>query len=346
MIGKEVFMGAKINRQWRLVARPTGLIKESDFEWREEPVPTPSQGEILVRNIYLSLDPTNRLWTSDRESYMPPVEIGEVMRGMTIGVVEESRNPSFAQGAIVQGILNWEDYSITDGEGLVTLPNNPSIPLTAHCGLFGHIGLTAYFGLLDVGRPREGDTLVVSAAAGAVGSLVGQIGKIKGCRVVGIAGSDEKCSWIKDELGFDAAINYKKEPVLESLKEHCPGGIDVFFDNVGGEILEAALSLINIGARIALCGMISQYNATKPVPGPNNLRNLIIKRARIEGFLVLDYLDRAMEAVAELGKWYSEGKLKYRLDVVDGLEKAPAAVNKLFDGSNKGKLIVKISEEP
>lgn len=339
-------MGARINRQWRLVARPTGLIKEADFEWREEPVPTPSQGEILVRNIYLSLDPTNRLWTSDRESYMPPVEIGEVMRGGTIGVVEQSRNPSFAEGTIVQGFLNWEDYSLTDGEGLVTLPNNPLIPLRAHYGLFGHIGLTAYFGLLDIGKPTEGDTLVVSAAAGAVGSLVGQIGKIKGCRVVGIAGSDEKCSWIKDELGFDAAINYKKEPVLERLREHCPDGIDVYFDNVGGEILEAALSLINIGARIALCGMISQYNATEPVPGPTNLGNLIIKRACIEGFLVLDYIDRAMEAVAELSKWYAEGKLSYRLDVVDGLENAPAALNKLFDGTNKGKLIVKISEEP
>jgi NADPH-dependent curcumin reductase len=339
-------MGARINRQWRLVTRPTGLIKESDFEWREESVPTPSQGEILVRNIYLSLDPTNRLWTSDRESYMPPVGIGEVMRGGTIGVVEQSKNPSFAEGAIVQGLLTWEDYSITDGEGLVTLPNNPLIPLTAHYGLFGHIGLTAYFGLLHIGKPREGDTLVVSAAAGAVGSLVGQIGKIKGCRVVGIAGSDEKCGWIKDELGFDAAINYKKEPVLESLKGNCPDGIDVYFDNVGGEILEAALSLINIGARIALCGMISQYNATEPVPGPHNLRNLIMKRARIEGFLVLDYIDRATEAVAELGKWYAEGKLKYRVEVVDGLENAATAVNKLFDGSNKGKLIVKISEEP
>jgi NADPH-dependent curcumin reductase len=339
-------MGAKINRQWRLAARPIGLIKESDFEWREEPVPTPGKGQILVRNIYLSLDPTNRLWTSERESYMPPVGIGEVMRGGTIGVVERSNNDAFPEGVLVQGFLEWQDYSITDGTGLITLPNDPSIPLTAHFGLFGHIGLTAYFGLLNIGKPRAGETLVVSGAAGAVGSLVGQIGKIKGCRVVGTAGSEEKCRWIKDELGLDAAINYKKEPVLESLKGHCPDGIDVYFENVGGEMLEAVLSLINLKARIALCGMISQYNATSPVPGPCNLVNLIIKRALIEGFLVLDYMDRANEAIEDLSKWFAEGKLQYRVDVVQGLEHAPSGVNKLFDGSNKGKLIVKVSDEP
>jgi NADPH-dependent curcumin reductase CurA len=213
--------------------------------------------------------------------------------------------------------------------------------LTAYFGLFGHIGLSAYFGLLDVGKPRAGETLVVSAAAGAVGSLVGQIGKIKGCRVVGIAGGEEKCRWITDELGFDAAIDYKSENVLESLKKHCPGGIDVHFENVGGEILDAVLSQINLGARIVLCGLISQYNATEPVPGPYNFANILVRRARVEGFIVMDYMNRAQEAMAELGKWLAEGKIKYRVDVVEGIENAPRAINKLFDGSNKGKLIVK-----
>lgn len=331
-----------VNRQWRLATRPVGLIKESDFEWSEEPVPTPGEGEILVRNNYLSLDPTNRGWLYEKETYLPPVAIGEVMRGITIGAVEQSRNASFQEGTLVQGLLGWQDYALTDGTGLTTLPKESSIPLTAYFGLLGHIGLTAYFGLLDIGKPKAGETLVVSAAAGAVGSLVGQIGKIKGCRVIGIAGSEEKCRWLEDELGFDAAINYKTEPVLESLKKHCPDGIDIYFDNVGGEILDAVLSLINLRSRIVLCGMISQYNAVEPVPGPYNLVNLIMKRARIEGFIVLDYMNRAQEVIGDIGKWFAEGKIQYRVDVVDGLENAPRAINKLFDGSNKGKLIVKV----
>lgn len=338
-------MNSSINRQWRLAARPVGAVKETDFEFTQESVPSPSQGEILVRNIYLSLDPTNRNWASDN-SYLSPISIGDVMLGATIGIVEQSNNDAFPKGSIVQGLLQWQDYSITDGSGLTILPNIPSIPLTAHFGLFGHIGLSAYFALLDIGKPNKGETLVVSAAAGAVGSLVGQIGKIKGCHVVGIAGSDEKCRWITDELGFDAAINYKEESVLDSLTKLCPDGIDVYFDNVGGEILEAVLNLININARLVICGMISQYNNTKPQPGPSNLSNLISKRALMEGFLVLDYMQRANEAIQDLGKWYSEGKLQYRIDLVDGLEQAPSALNKLFDGSNKGKLIIKISDDP
>jgi NADPH-dependent curcumin reductase len=212
-------------------------------------------------------------------------------------------------------------------------------------GLFGFIGMTAYFGLLDIGKPKAGETLVVSGAAGAVGSLVGQIGKIKGCRVVGIAGSEEKCRWLKDELGFDAAINYKTESVLKSLQQHCPKGIDVYFENVGGEILDAVLSLINLRARIVLCGLISQYNATEPVPGPYNFINIVTQRARLEGFIILDYFDRAQEALADLGQWYAQGKIKYRVDAIDGLENAPRAINKLFDGTNQGKLIIKVSEE-
>ena len=225
---------------------------------------------------------------------------------------------------------------------MTILPNDPSIPPTAFMGLFGHIGFTAYFGLLDIGKPQPGETLVVSAAAGAVGSLVGQIGKIKGCRVVGIAGSDDKCRWITEDLGFDAAINYKTESVLRALKTHCPKGIDIYFDNVGGNILDAALALINLRARIPLCGLISQYNATEPVPGPYNFANILVRRARVEGFIVMDYMNRAQEAVAELSKWLAEGKIKYRVEVVEGLEHAPEALNKLFDGSHSGKLVVKI----
>ena len=335
-------MTTKLNRQWRLAARPVGMIKETDFEWREEPVPTPGEGELIVRNLYLSLDPTYRGWMNETATYLRPVAIGEVMAGITIGVVEQSRRAQIPEGTLVQGLLGWQDYALTNGTGLTTLPNDPSIPLTAHLGLFGIIGPTAYFGLLDIGKPHAGETLVVSSAAGAVGSLVGQIGKIKGCRVIGITGSDEKCRWIKDELGFDAAINYKTESVPTSLKQHCPDGIDIHFENVGGKILDAALSLINLRARIVLCGLIAQYNATQPVPGPYYFGNILTKRARVEGFIVLDYMHRAQEAIHDLSRWYAEGKLRYRVDIVEGLENAPNAINKLFDGSNTGKLIVKV----
>jgi NADPH-dependent curcumin reductase CurA len=339
-------MESKVNRQWRLAARPAGFIKQSDFEWREEPVPAPGEGEILVRNIFLSLDPANRGWISEAKSYSPPVAIGEVMRGITIGVVEQSNHADFQAGDIVQGILGWQDYAVTDGAGLTQLPKDPCLPLTAYLGLFGIIGPTAYFGLLDIGKPQVGETLVVSAAAGAVGSLVGQIGKIKGCRVVGITGTDEKCNWIKETLGFDAAINYKTEKVRECLQQHCPYGIDVYFDSVGGETLDAVLSLINVRARIVICGTISHANVTEPVPGPYNFRSILTQRARVEGFVILDYMDRFQAANKDLGRWLAEGKIQYRVDVVDGLENAPRAINKLFDGSNTGKLIIKVSEEP
>lgn len=339
-------MGAKVNRQWRLAARPVGLIKESDFEWHEEPIPTLGEGKILIRNIYLSLDPANRGWVREVKSYIPPVAIGEVMRGVTIGVVEQSHHADFQAGDIVQGILGWQEYAVTDVAGITRLPRDPSLPLTAFLGLFGIIGPTAYFGLLDIGKPKAGETLVVSAAAGAVGSLVGQIGKIKGCHVVGIAGTNEKCHWITEELGFNAAINYKTESIGDRLKTHCPDGIDVYFDNVGGDILDAVLSLINVRARIVICGTISQANATEPVHGPYNFRNILTQRARVEGFIVLDYVDRFQEATEDLRRWLAEGKIQYRVDLVDGLENTPRAINKLFDGSNKGKLIIKVSEEP
>ncbi|MEW6210491.1 MAG: NADP-dependent oxidoreductase [Acidobacteriota bacterium] len=335
-------MTEKMNHQWRLAARPVGMLKESDFKWTEEPIPELTEGQVLVHNLYISLDPTNRGWVNDVETYLPPVAIGEVMRSIAIGEVVESRHPGFEEGDIVQGMFGWQEYSVSEGQGLNKIPIIPGLPLTAFFGLFGHIGATAYFGLLDVGKPKAGETLVVSTAAGAVGSLVGQIGKIHGLRVVGLTGSDEKCRWITEELGYDAAINYKTENVVESLKKHCPAGIDIYFENVGGAILDAVLGLINIRARIVVCGLISQYNAAEPVPGPYNFVQILVKRARVEGFVILDYVDRFQEAFQEMGRWYAEGKIKYRVDVVEGLSQAPRAVNKLFDGSNQGKLILKV----
>ena len=335
----------KTNQQWLTAARPRGEAQESDFRWNEATVADPADGQVLIRTVYLSLDPTNRIWMNEADSYLPALPLGSVMRGGGIGVVEESRNPGFAKGDIVQGLLGWQQYSLSNGEGLGKLPKGLPVPLTAFFGLLGHIGLTAYFGLLDITNPKPGETLVVSTAAGAVGSLVGQIGKIKGLRVVGLTSTDEKCRWIKDELGFDAAINYKTANVPEALKEACPKGIDIYFDNVGGEILEAVLNQINLGARISVCGMISQYCADQPVPGPSNLANLIMKRAKMEGFLCTDYMPRAEEAFTQMIGWLMQGKLKYKVDVVQGLENAPRALRKLFDGSNTGKLIVQVSPE-
>lgn len=338
-------MRERSNRQWRLAARPQGLIKDTDFEWREEPVRPLEEGEVLVRTIYLSLDPANRGWIREGPSYVQPVEIGEVMRGLTVGVVEASRNDRFTEGDLVSGTNGWQDYAVSDGSDLRAIPPSP-LPLTAHLGLFGIVGLTAYFGLLDVGRPEAGETLVVSGAAGAVGSIVGQIGKIVGCRVVGIAGTDAKCAWLTGELGFDAAVNYKTESVARKLHKHCPDGIDVIFENVGGEILDAELMWINNHARVVICGLISGYNATEPVPGPSAFPMVLIRRARVEGFIVMDYLHRAAEAIEKMSEWYAEGRLKYKVDVYDGLETAPRNINRLFDGSHDGKLIIKVSDEP
>ncbi len=338
-------MAEYINRLWRLAARPVGNFKDTDFTWHEEPVPALTAGQVLVRNIYLSLDPTNRIWAA-QDSYLPAVRLGDVMRGVAIGVVEASHNEAFPVGTFVQGLLGWQLYHVGDGQGLTPIQTIPGQPLLLYHGVLGAIGLTAYFGLLDVGRPKAGETLVVSAAAGAVGSLVGQIGKIQGCRVVGIAGGPEKCRWIVDALGFDAAIDYKHEDVGLALARHCPTGIDVYFDNVGGAILDAALARMNNFGRVVACGAISQYTAERPPTGPANFLLVVSKRLRIEGFIVLDYLPRAQEALPQLLRWVTEGRLKYRLDVIEGLEHAPQAVRKLFDGSNLGKLVVKVSEEP
>jgi NADPH-dependent curcumin reductase CurA len=334
----------RLNQRWLLTARPQGHPRESDFTWNEDPIEEVRDGQILVRIIHLSIDPTNRIWMNEADSYLPALPLGSVMRGGGIGIVEESRNPRFAPGDFVQGLLGWQRYSLNDGRGLAKVAPLP-VPFTAYLGALGHIGLTAYFGLLDIGKPKEGETLVVSAAAGAVGSLVGQLGKIKGCRVVGIAGSEEKCRWMRDELGFDAVINHRVENISEALRRHCPEGIDIYFDNVGGRILEFALEHLSLHARIVACGMISQYCGTD-IHAPANLSRLIMKRSRIEGFLCSDYSDRASEAFTEIVQWLLTGKLHYRVDLVEGLENAPKTLIRLFDGSNTGKLVVRVSEEP
>jgi len=336
---------ARVNHRWLLTARPQGAARENDFTWEEVSVDDLADGQVLVRIVYLSLDPTNRVWMNEADSYLPAVPLGTVMRGTGLGVVEESRHPGFAAGDLVQGLLGWQRYHVSDGRGLTRITPLP-VPLTAYLGLLGHIGLTAYFGLLDIGKPVAGETLVVSAAAGAVGSLVGQIGKLKGCRVIGVAGSEDKCRWMRDDLGFDSVINYRIENIPEALRRHCPEGIDIYFDNVGGKILEAALDHLALRARIVACGMISQYNGSEAPGGPANLTRLIVHRARMEGFLCYDYADRAMEAFTELAQWMLLGKLHYRVDVVEGLENAPKALNRLFEGTNTGKLLVRVSEEP
>ncbi|WP_413173417.1 NADP-dependent oxidoreductase [Anabaena azotica] len=342
-------MNTTINRQWRLASRPVGDIEESNFEYREEAIPSIQDGEILVRNIYLSLDPTHRIWMTDKPQYMPPVELGEVMRGSVLGVVEESKNSNFQPGDMVSGLLGWQDYALISTQNirsLTKLPNPLPASLTTFLNPLSFIGCTAYFGLLDIGKPQAGETVVVSAASGAVGSLVGQIAKIKGCRVVGITSSDKKCQWLQEELGFDAAINYKTADLIPALAESCPDGIDIYFENVGGKILDAVLTQVNLNARIPVCGLISTYNAQEPVPGPYNFSQILLKRVLMQGFIVIDYMPQRDVAFRDIGQWLKEGKIKYTQEIVEGLENAPKAILKLFDSTKMGKLIIKISEEP
>ena len=300
---------------------------------------------MLVRNLYLSIDPTHRIWMSDVDQYMPPVELGDVMRGVTLGVVEESRSHVLAPGDFVTGRGGWQDYYVESARAVSRIERAPNLPLTTYLGPLGNIGATAYFGLFEVGRPRPGSTAVVSAAAGAVGSLVGQMAKLMGCRVVGIVGSKAKAEWIT-ELGFDAALNYRESNILESLREACPEGIDLYFDNVGGEILDAALTLVNVNAVVVVCGLISTYSSIESPTGPRMFRNVLMKRVRIEGFIVSDYLKRYPEAFAAISHWLAAGLLQYRVDVKDGLEIAPDVLKLLFSGEHQGKLILKVAAEP
>jgi NADPH-dependent curcumin reductase CurA len=335
-----------VNRQWRLVRRPRGMVKETDFTWTEGPVPEVGEGQVLVRNLFLSMDPTQRGWMA-RDTYIPAMAIGDVVRSFGVGQVVGSRHDGYRPGEIVQGGVGWQDYVLTDGGGLLPiakLPKGVDIPLAM--SVLGLTGVTAYFGLLEVGRPRAGETVVVSGAAGATGSIVGQIAKIQGCRVVGIAGGPDKCAWLTGEAGFDAAIDYKADDVGRRLAELCPEGIDVFFDNVGGEILDAALANLAMRGRVVICGAISAYNEKVPPPGPRNYLSLLVRRGRMEGFLVLDYRERASEAVAALSGWVREGRLRYAVDLQEGLEKAPATLLRLFEGKNRGKQLLKIAEAP
>ncbi len=334
------------NRHWLLEARPKGIIKESDFRWNETMVPPLKDGQVLVRNLAFSFDPTQRGWMS-MDTYMPAIPLGQTMKAGTIGQVVESRREGFAKGDLVQGLFGWEDYTVNGGEGLMGLQKLPrgADPVLA-LSLLGTTGLTAYFGTLAVGAVKAGDTFVVSGAAGATGSVSGMIAKIKGCRVVGIAGGREKCDWLLKEAGFDAAIDYKNENVGEALTKHCPQGINVYFDNVGGEILDHALARLAYGARVVICGAISQYNnlgERNPV-GPKNYFNLIMQHARMEGFLVFHFMPRYSEAIAEMSKWYAEGKLKNEVDLQQGLENAPKTIIRLFTGANFGKQLLKLGD--
>jgi NADPH-dependent curcumin reductase len=331
------------NRQIVLRERPTGMIAESCFELVEVPVPEPGPGQALVRVRYVSLDPAMRGWLNEGDTYVPAVGIGEVMRSGGLGEVVASNDPAVPVGATAYGFTGWQDYAVVGGDDVPVTVLPEGVEALDALSVYGVTGLTAYFGMLDIGRPEAGETVVVSGAAGATGSVAGQIARIRGCRVVGLAGTDEKCRWVTDELGFDACINYKTDDIVARLDETCPDGIDVFFDNVGGEVLELVLARINDYARIVLCGAISVYNADEPPPGPRNYFNLVTHRSRMEGFLVLDYVDRFLEGVLALAGWVAEGRIKHRVDVVEGLEQAPTAINRLFTGENTGKLVVKVA---
>ena len=333
------------NRQWVLASRPEGMVSPSNFERREGDVPRPGEGQLLVRNLDLSLDPAMRGWISDAPSYIPPVQIGEVMRGGCVAEVADSRHHGFSEGDLVFGMFGWQEYAVADVAGPAPVSKLPEgISPTDALSALGWTSLTAYFGLEQVGKPQPGETVVVSGAAGATGSVVGQLAKLKGCRVIGIARGPEKCAWLTSELGFDDAIDYRSEDVSKRLKELCPSGIDVFWDNVGGEILEAALNRLALHARVVFCGAISGYNDATPPPGPRNYINVLVRRARVEGFLVFDYVDQMPQALAELAPLVQSGKLRTREDVREGLDRAPTALVDLFTGANAGKLIVHVAD--
>jgi len=330
------------NHQVRLAARPVGLPKRSDWQFTQESVPEPKDGELVVQVQYVSLDPAMRGWMNDAKSYIRPVGIGEVMRAGAAGKVVKSRHEKFREGDIVTGGFGVQEFALSDGKG-VNKVDTRLVKLPTYLGTLGMPGLTAYFGLLDIGKPQPGQTVVVSGAAGAVGSVVGQIAKIKGCRTVGLAGGADKCRLLVEEFGFDAAIDYKREDVKAALRQHCPDGIDVYFDNVGGEILDAALARLARGARIVICGAISQYNSTTGVKGPANYMSLLVNRASMTGMVVFDYADRYGEALRDMAGWVAAGKLKAKEDVVPGGVAAfPEVLLKLFSGENTGKLVLQL----
>ena len=334
-----------MNRQWILLQRPKGRLAESDFDLRQSPVPEPGPGEALTRTLYISVDAANRAWMSPVRTYIDPVEPGGVMRAMTLGQVVRSHDPSLAPGDIVEGAAGWQDFAVAPARTLHRIER--ITPLSLALSGLGVTSLTAYFGLLEVGQPRPGETVLVSAAAGAVGSVAGQIARLAGCRVVGLAGSDDKCRWLTGELGFDAAVNYKSGDLGRAVREACPRGIDVYFDNVGGPVLEAALFAMREGGRVVCCGAVSQYDTGSPEPGPRGVPGLlVVKRLRMQGFIVMDYYARRREAERTLAGWIADGRLKIREDIVDGLEHAPQALIGLLRGDNLGKRMVRVSPDP
>lgn len=334
-------MNAPSNRQWTLTARPVGMPKREDFTWKASPVPTPADGQILVRTHYISLDPAMRGWMNDARSYVPPIGLGEVMRAGAVGEVIASKHPDWKDGDYAVGVFGMQDYAVVEVSAAQKV--DPRLaPLPLYLSALGMPGMTAYFGLLDIGNPQPGQTVVVSAASGAVGALVGQIARIKGARAVGLAGGPEKCRYVKEELGFDACIDYKHDDVGKGLSAACPNGVDVYFDNVGGEILDLCLARLARRARVVICGAISQYNNTASVQGPRNYLSLLINNARMEGFVVFNYAKRYAEGMRDMATWLKEGRLKSREDIVDGLETFPETLLKLFTGENFGKLMIKV----
>jgi NADPH-dependent curcumin reductase CurA len=339
-----------VNRQWLLAGRPdetNPVVLEQHFTYRESPRPEIGPGQFLVRSMYLSVDPAMQGWMRQLAEYMAPMKIGDVMLGRAVGRIVESNHPDYPVGELVYGVFGWQDYYVSDGRDRngapVSRPPRDAAPLSV-LGALGTTGLTAYFGLFDIGRPVPGDTVLVSGAAGAVGSLAGQLARIAGCRVIGTAGGPKKCEWVVKELGFDACIDYRTEKVADRLAALAPGGIDVFFDNVGGPVMEAALVHLAMKARVALCGGIAGY--TKLIPGPANYMQLVARRARMEGFLVVDYVSRWPEGIARMRRWIADGRLKETHSVADGFDKAPAALIGLFSGANLGKQVVKIADDP
>lgn len=333
------------NRQWVLVRRPRGAVAPGDFEFRVAPLPSLAEGEFLVRTLYLSFDPALRLRLSEGQSYFPAQPVGDVMRAGGLGQVVASNNPGYVAGDVVAGMLGWQDFTTCGGPGAMPVSRlTPKHPLPKYLSVLGGTGLTAYFGLLHVGALRDSETVVVSAAAGATGSVAVQIAKIKRCRTIGIAGGAAKCQWLRDEYGLDGTIDYKHESVKARLAELCPEGIDVYFDNVGGAILEAAIDNMRERGRIVLCGMISTYNADPRPPGPSNLFELVSRRLRMEGFLVGDFASKFPAAVDELGEWLARGQLKSREDVQEGFEKILPTFARIFSGDNVGKQLLKVAE--
>jgi hypothetical protein len=334
-----------LNAQCRLAARPVGLPQASDWSFVEEAAPEPGDGQFRVQVEHISVDPAMRAWMNPGRSYVPPVEIGEVMRAAGIGRVIDSRHPDYDVGEHVYGVFGVQRYAVSDGRG-VTRVDTGVAPAPMHLGVLGLSGLTAYFGLLDVGRPEPGQIVVVSGAAGSVGSIVGQIARISGCRAIGIAGGADKCRWLVEELGFDAAIDYKSGDVRKQLREHAPDGVDVFFDNVGGEILQHVLARLARGARVVLCGAVSQYNATEAPQGPANYMQLLVTRSSMTGFVIFDYADRYAEGISQLAGWLRSGQLRSREEVVHGdVDKFPDVLLRLFRGENTGKLVLALDGE-